>query len=76
MYASALEGKELKATSKMIADKCKSGVYFIRYDDACIKIGRSKDIESRLKQYSGYRSRGQEVQRLMLVLTPDYIQCE
>ena len=38
--------------------KCKSGVYVIRYDESCIKIGRSKDIESRLKQYSGYRSRG------------------
>ena len=57
-------------------NKCKSGVYVIRYDESCIKIGRSKDIESRLKQYSGYRSRGQEVHRLLLVLTPDYVECE
>ena len=30
-------------------NKCKSGVYVIRYDESCIKIGRSKDIDSRLK---------------------------
>ena len=54
----------------------KSGVYVIRYDADCIKIGRSEDIESRLKQYSGYRSRGEEVTRLMIIYTTEHVLCE
>lgn len=58
---SLINGSRVELKREMEMNNCKSGVYVIRYDDNCIKIGRSKDIESRLKQYSGYRSRGQEV---------------
>ena len=55
---------------------CNSGVYIVRFDQTCIKIGRSKDIAKRLKQYAGYRGQAQQVEKVLLVFTPQYIELE
>ena len=55
---------------------CKSGVYIVRYDKDCIKIGRSKDIYTRLKQYTGYRSKAEEIEKILLVFTLKYKELE
>lgn len=60
----------------MKGTKCLSGVYIVRFDSQCIKIGMSKDIERRLKQYAGYRAQAQAVERILLVFTPQYKEIE
>lgn len=55
---------------------CNSGVYIVRFDQSCIKIGRSKDIARRLKQYAGYRGQAQQVEKILLVFTPEYVELE
>jgi hypothetical protein len=55
---------------------CLSGVYIVRFDEECIKIGRSKDVMKRLKQYAGYRAQAQDVEKILLVFTPEYIELE
>ena len=39
----------------------KSGVYVVRFDENSIKIGMSRDIEQRLKQYTGYQAGAKQV---------------
>jgi hypothetical protein len=55
---------------------CNSGVYIVRFDETCIKIGRSKDIQKRLKQYAGYRPHASQVEKILLVFTPQYKELE
>jgi hypothetical protein len=50
----------------------KSGIYVLQYTDDCIKIGRSADLEQRLKQYRGYQPMANEVRRLLVVKCEDH----
>jgi len=47
-----------------------SGVYVLDFDE-CIKIGRSKDIKKRLKNYAGHRD-GDCLKKLLFVYTADH----
>ena len=33
-----------------------SGIYVLKFSSGTIKVGRSKDVERRLKQYRGYHA--------------------
>ena len=55
---------------------CQSGIYIVRFDENCIKIGRSKDIAKRLKQYAGYRAKAAQVEKILLVYTRNYKELE
>lgn len=50
-------------------NKIISGVYILKLSEVAIKIGRSKNIEKRLKQYVGYHAECKEPQKLLIVYT-------
>lgn len=54
----------------------RSGIYILKFSDSTIKIGRSKDIKKRVRQYRGGSPDGQGYRKLMFIYTKNEIQLE
>ena len=54
----------------------KSGIYILKFSDKTIKIGRSKDIKRRVKQYRGGSPDGLGYKKLMFLYTKNEIRLE
>ena len=52
------------------------GIYILKFSDKTIKIGRSKDIKRRVKQYRGGSPDGKGYQKMMYLYTQYEIKLE
>ena len=54
----------------------KSGIYLLRYSRKTIKLGRSKNIQTRLESYRGYHKFGKRFTELMIIKTKKHKKLE
>ncbi len=54
----------------------RSGIYILKFSDKTIKIGRSKDISRRVKQYRGGSPDGLGYAKMMYLYTKNEIKLE
>ena len=52
------------------------GIYIVSNSADTLKIGRSKHVNQRLKQYRGYQADGQDIHRLLIVRCPRHKELE